>query len=117
MENTTQELIYQFLALLISGLLALLGAYVKRLIQTKIDIEKYGFENDRVERIIDNAINFAEQKAKEIAKTQSERIASHQKLETAKMYIDKVDKNIIEKYSTQIDDMITRKVAQKFGVK
>ena len=116
MENTTQELIYQFLALLISGLLALLGAYIKRLIQTKIDIEKYGFENDRVERIIDNAINFAEQKAKEYAKTQSGKVASSQKLTTAKRYIDKVDKNIIEKYGTQIDDMITRKVAQKFGV-
>ena len=48
-----------------------MGAYAKNFIQTKIDIEKYGFENDRVERIIDNAINFAEQKAKEYAKTKS----------------------------------------------
>lgn len=116
MENTTQELIYQLLALIASGILAILGAYLKKLIQTKIDIEKYGFENDRVERIIDNAINFAEQKAKEYAKTQSGQIASNQKLTTAKRYIDKVDKNIIEKFGTQLDDMITRKVAQKFGV-
>lgn len=116
MENTTQELIYQFMALFISGLLAVLGAYAKNFIQTKIDIEKYGFENDRVERIIDNAINFAEQKAKEYAKTKSEKIASMEKLETAKTYIDKVDKGIIEKYGTQLDDIITRKVAQKFGI-
>lgn len=116
MENTTQELIYQLLALIASGILAILGAYLKKLIQTKIDIEKYGFENDRVERIIDNAINFAEQKAKEFAKTQSEQIASSEKLATAKLYIDRVDKNIIEKFGTQLDDMITRKVAQKFGV-
>ena len=116
MENTTQELIYQFMALLASGILAILGAYLKKLLETKINIEQYGFENDRVERIIDNAINFAEQKAKEYAKTQSEQIASNEKLATAKHYIDKVDKNIIEKYGTQLDDMITRKVAQKFGV-
>ncbi len=116
MENTTQELIYQLLALIASGILAILGAYLKKLIQTKIDIEKYGFENDRVERIIDNAINFTEQKAKEFSKTKSEQLASHEKLNTAKLYIDKVDKNIIEKFGTQLDDMITRKVAQKFGV-
>ena len=35
MENTTQELIYQFMALFISGLLAVLGAYAKNFIQTK----------------------------------------------------------------------------------
>jgi hypothetical protein len=116
MENTTQELIYQLMALIAIGILAILGAYLKKLIQTKINIQKYGFENDRVERIIDNAINFAEQKAKEYSKIQSEKIASNEKLTTAKLYIDKVDKNIIEKFGTQLDDMITRKVAQKFGV-
>lgn len=116
METTTQELIYQFMVILVSGILAILGAYVKQLIKTKIDVEKYGFENERVERIIDNAVNFAEQKGKEFAKVQTVKIASNEKLDFARKYINGVDKDIIEKYGTQIDDMIARKVAQKFGV-
>ena len=117
METTTQELIYQIMALFISGLLAIIGAYAKQLITTKIDIAKYGFENDKVERIINNAIDYAEQKAKEVAKDKSVTIASSDKLKGAKKYINSVDKNIVEKYGTQLDDMIARKVAQKFGVK
>lgn len=115
METTTQELIYQVILLLVSGILAILSAYLKKFIQTKIDIEKYGFENERVERIIDNAINFAEQKGKEFAKVQASKIASTDKLDFARKYINGVDKNIVEKYGTQLDDMIARKVAQKFG--
>lgn len=115
METTTQELIYQVLTLLSSVILAVIGAYVKSLIKTKIDIAKYGFENDRVERIIDNAISFAEQRAKEAIKTDTPRLAGSDKLNVAREYINRVDKDIVVKYATQLDDMITRKVAQKFG--
>lgn len=115
METTTQELIYQALALLASITLAVIGAYVKSLIKTKIDIAKYGFENDRVERIIDNAISFAEQRAKVAAKDGARRIDGSTKLAIAKQYVNKVDKNVVTKYATQLDDMIDRKVAQKFG--
>ncbi|WP_373073873.1 phage holin, LLH family [Sulfurimonas sp.] len=115
METTTQELIYQFMALLISGILAILGAYVKQLIKTKIDVTKYGFENDKVERIIDNAINFAEQKSKVLSKSTSVKLAGSDKLKVAKEYINKVDKNVVTKYADQLDDMIDRKIAQKFG--
>lgn len=115
METTTQELIYQVIMLLVSGILAVIGAYAKKLITTKIDIAKYGFENDRVERIIDNAISFAEQRAKVAAKDGARRIDGVTKLAIAKQYIDKVDKGIVVKYATQLDDMIDRKVAQKFG--
>ncbi len=117
METTTQEFIYQLMALIISGILAVIGAYAKKLITTKIDIAKYGFENDRVERIVDNAVNFAESKGKGFAKDKAKEIASKYKHSTALMYINKVDKDIVEKYSTNIDDMIARKVAQKFGIK
>ena len=117
MDNTTQEIIYQLMALLVSGVLAIIGAYAKKLITTKIDIAKYGFENERVERIINNSVNFAEQKAKEYAKSKAVKIASIDKLKGARKYINGVDKSIIEKYGTQLDDMIARKVAQKFGVK
>lgn len=116
METTTQELIYQFMMILVSGILTILGAYLKKLITTKIDIAKYGFENERVERIIDNAVNFAEQKGKVYLKENSKAIASSQKLDFARDYINAIDKKIISNYGGQLDGMIERKVAQRFGV-
>lgn len=116
MDTTTQELIYQLIMILVTGIFGIVGFYAKRLITTKIDIAKYGFENEKVERIIDNAIYYGEQKAKEFAKAQAVKIAGSEKLTIAKGYINNIDKSIIEKYGTQVDDMITRKVAQKLGV-
>lgn len=116
MDTATQELIYQLIMVLVTGILGLIGFYAKKLIVTKIDIEKYGFENEKVERIIDNAVFYGEQKAKELAKAQAVKIAGSEKLTIAKGYIDNIDKSIIEKYGAQVDDMIARKVAQKLGV-
>ena len=112
METTTQELIYQLLALIVSGILTIIGASLKKFITTKINIAKYGFENEKVERIIDNAVNFAELKGKDFAKDKAREITSKYKHSTALKYINEVDKSIIEKYGKNIDDMITRKVQQ-----
>ena len=112
METATQELIYQIITIVISLGLTALGVYAKKLITTKIDIAKYGFDNDRLERILDNAINYAEARAKNYAKTQSAALASSEKLAVAKLYINKMDPAIISKYGNQLDEMIERKVIQ-----
>ena len=112
METTTQELIYQLLLLVVTGVITVIGAYAKKYITAKIDFEKYGFENDKVERIIDNAVNYVEQKAKEKAKAGAYRLASNDKLDMARAYINKVDKGVVEKYGAKLDVMIERKVAQ-----
>lgn len=113
MEATaTQELIYQTIAIILSIGLTAIGVYVKKFITTKIDITKYGFENERVERILDNAINYAEAKAHQVAKEKAETLAGNVKLKIARRYIDKIDPAIIMKYGDQLDDMITRKVVQ-----
>lgn len=116
METTTQELIYQVITLVITGVLTVLGAYLKKLIQTKIDVTKYGFENDRVERIIDNAVHYAESYTKEVAKKSAVTLSQSQKLDYARHYINQVDKSIVAKYGEQLDRMIERKSAQAFGV-
>lgn len=115
MEQATGEFIYQLVVLVMSGVLAMVGAYAKKYLTTKIEIAKYGFENERVERIIDNAVAFAEQKGREYAKTKSEKLESNKKLDYARKYIDSVDRGIIEKYGEQLNGMITRKVIQKIG--
>lgn len=117
MEQTAEGLIFQFIALVMTGVLTLIGTYAKKYIATKIELEKYGFENERVERIIDNAIAFAEQKGIEYAKAQSAKLESSKKLDYARKYIDSIDRGIIEKYGEQLNGMITRKVIQTIGMK
>lgn len=117
MEKATGELIYQLVVLVMSGVLAMIGAYAKKYLTTKIEIAKYGFENERVERIIENAVAFAEQKGREYAKTQAVKLESNKKLDYARKYIDSVDKDIIAKYGDQLNGMITRKVIQTVGGK
>lgn len=112
--TTTQEIIYQFLAISMSAILTLLGVALRKLIINKIKIEKYGFENDRVERIISNAIDFAEKKAQEYAKVGASKLGGARKLELARYYIEKIDKSLVTKYAEQLDDMITRKISQKW---
>jgi hypothetical protein len=115
METTVQELIYQIIVLFLSGLLAVIGGYVKNLIRSRIDFEKYSFENARVERIIDNAISYAEAQGKEFARDSSLKMTSTAKHNKALEYINKIDKSIVTKYSDILDHMIERKVLQKFG--
>ena len=115
METATQELIFQLMALVISLGLTALGVYLKKLITTKIDIAKYGFDNDRVERILDNAVNYAESYALSYAKRESTTLASNEKLDIAKKYIDKIDSAIIVKYGNKLDVMLKRKVIQVLG--
>jgi len=113
--DTTQELINQSIIIGITFIFGVVGAYLKTLIKTKIDVTKYGFENDRVERILDNAVSYAEKKAKDYSKSQSANIASSKKLDFARKYINTVDRSVVEKYGTELNSMIERKVAQKFG--
>lgn len=112
METGTQELIYQVITIVISIGLAALGTYAKKLITTKIDVTRYGFSNDKVERILDNAVNYAEGQAKIYAKLESQKLSSSGKLDAAKKYINKVDPTVIAKYGNLLDEMISRKVTQ-----
>jgi len=117
METATQELIFQIMSIVISLGVTALGIYVKKFITTKIDVTKYGFENDRVERILDNAINYAEAKAIQTAKDRSLKLTGSTKLTIAKGYIDRTDPKIIEKYGSQINEMLSSKVIQALGIK
>jgi len=112
METTTQELIYQLLILVASGVLATIGAYLKSYIKTKIDVTRYGFENDKLERIITNAVDYAEQKASCYAKKHSASLAGSQKLNYARTYINMVDQNIVKDYGDSLKLMIERRVEQ-----
>ena len=115
METTTQELIYQVMLIVATGILSFIGAELKSYLAKKKAILGYEFDNTRIERIIDNGVNYAESEAKKYFKIQSEKIAGSDKLDFARTYIDKVDKTIAVKYGTKLNDMIERKVIQVVG--
>ena len=116
METTTQELIYQIIMMIVTGILTFIGAELKSYLAKKKAILGYEFDNAKVERIIENSVNFAEAKSKKYLKEQSKKIASSKKLDFARTYINKVDKKIAIKYGDKLNDMIERKVIQVVGV-
>lgn len=118
METTTQEIIYQAMALLLSGILTAVGAYAAKLIATKIDIAKYGFENAEVEAIISNGIDYAETMGnkylKEQANETASKMTSNNKLLLAQRYVnDRVDRKTIIKYATNLNEAIERALTKK----
>lgn len=112
METATQEIIFQIITIVIGIGLTAISVYLKNLIKTKIDVTKYGFENERIERLLDNAIMYAEGKAREQAKSGAMKLAGNEKLGIARKYLNNIDPEVISRYGGQIDDMLSRKVEQ-----
>lgn len=111
MELTSfQELIFSILSLVTTSVISLIGYYIK----TKIDISKYGFDNDKFERIIDNGISYANKVSASHIKRKSVELSGHKKLGIAKKYINNyITTKDIKKYKLKIEDMIERKLIQK----
>ena len=112
-QTATQEIIFQLLSGIVGIVLTAMGGYATAYFKTKIDTEKYGFENDMVERVIGNAVASAEAAGNVFLKNQSKKMSSSAKLEIARSYINKnIDPKVITKYADNINDMIERKVIQ-----
>ena len=117
MDTALQELIYQFMAILGSGLIGWIGLEVKSYIAKKKAIMGYEFDNDKMERIINNAVDYAETRGNEYFKVQAKKMASSEKLDTAREYINMVDAKKVQELGNTLDAMISRKVSSKYGSK
>ena len=115
MNNATQEIIYQLLAIIVSGTVGVVGMYAKAYIKNKMEKMDYEFDNSRVERILNNAVTYSEDYGKQIARITAKKLASTEKMDIAKRYISKVSPDVIENYGRELELMIDRKVAEKFG--
>ena len=70
-----------------SGFIIYVGAYAKEIFKTKAVIAKYGFDNEKLERILDNAVTYVEGYSKTVAKDTATRLSSSHKLDMANSLI------------------------------
>jgi len=115
MDTTFQEIIYQVISLVALAVITYVGTYLKRLIAVKIDSEKYSYEKSKLNQILADAVLYAEQASKEYAKDVGVAMSGDEKLNTAKKYINMVDRGTVVKYSKDLNDLIKKEVAVQFG--
>jgi len=121
MDNAFQEALYQLLMLVLTVSITVITAYLKRYLQTNIDVTKFGYTNEEVDNIISKAVIYAEQKGKEYIKNSvkenDKKLSGNDKYNYAVKYINKIDPSIIEKYGDKLSMLITAKVGEKFNIK
>jgi len=106
MTTASSELVYQLAAIVVSTISAVVGSYLKSYLKTNKFVKEYDLYNSKVERVLDNAIMYAEAKAKKYA---GEKVS---KMDLAIKYIDIVSPDIIHKEGAKLELMIDRKVQQ-----
>jgi len=102
-----QDIIYQVSAIVISTVTTMLGMYIKNLLKTNRTVQEYNLYNERVERVLDNALAYADSKAKSLA----HRKISH--IELCSEYMDRMAPDIVEKEGEKLPMMLERKRQQK----
>ena len=106
METGTQQAVYELASLVITAVVAILGIYIRNFIATNKTIAKYNFDNERTERLLANAILFAENKAKEKV---AEKIS---KRDMSISYLDKISPDVIAANGDKIQLMLDRKLEE-----
>ena len=104
--NTTQTLIANLTDLLVTAILGVITYYVKEFLQTNSTIKKYNLDNEKTERLLFNAISYAQVAVK---KETDKQIS---KRELAIKYLERVDPVTVQKYGDVLHDMLDRKVEQ-----
>ena len=100
------SVLYETVAVVITGIFAILGMYVRKFLQTNSKAVEYNLYNERTERILANALAYAETAAKGLAKSKLD------KKKVAKEYIKKVAPDIIDKEGDKLNIMLDRKEVQ-----
>ena len=106
METGTQQAVYELASLVITAVVTILAIYIRNFIATNKTIAKYNFDNERTERLLANAILFAENKAKEKV---AEKIS---KRDMSISYLDKISPDVIAANGDKIQLMLDRKLEE-----
>lgn len=104
--NATGQLVFEVASIVISLVIAIVGYYVKRFLTTNEYAKKYNLYNEKTERVLANAIAYAEAKAKDITAEQIN------KKKLAVSYIERISPDIIKKEGDKLELMIDRKIEQ-----
>lgn len=104
--NTTQTLLSQLTDLFITTIMAIITYYIKEFLQTSSFVKKYNLDNEKTERLLANAISYAESNSKKYV---NENIT---KRDLAIKYLEKVSPTTVNQFGEIIHDMLDRKVEQ-----
>ncbi len=106
MDTGTQQLAFEVATTIIAIIFGLIAYYGKRFLTTNEYAIKYNLNNEATERILENAVLYAEAKAKGLAKDQIN------KRELSIKYIDSIKPELIKEYGDKLEIMLDRKVQQ-----
>lgn len=106
LDNGTQQAIYELASLVITAVVTILGIYIRNFIATNKTIAKYNFDNERTERLLTNAILYAENKAKQVVKD------GINKRELSIKYLDDISPDVIKANGDKIQLMLDRKLEE-----
>lgn len=106
LDNGTQQAIYELASLVITAVVTILGIYIRNFIATNKTIAKYNFDNERTERLLTNAILYAENKAKQVVKD------GINKRELSIKYLDDISPDVIKTNGDKIQLMLDRKLEE-----
>lgn len=106
MTTTTNQLVFEMSSLIITAVFGTVGYYVKKFLATNEFVKKYNLDNEKTERLLANALAYAEAKAKE--KTESE----INKRQFAVSYLEKISPETIAKHGDKLELMLDRKFEQ-----
>lgn len=108
MNTATNQLIFELSSLIISLVIGVIGIYVRNFLKTNEYAKKYNLYNEKTERVLSNAVMYAEAKAKTIVGSELS------KRNLAFSYIEKISPDIIAKEGNKLELMLDRKVEQMF---
>lgn len=108
MVSSTSQLLIEVSYIVISGVISMLGVYIRKFLVTNEYAKKYNLYNEKTERILTNAIMYAEANAKNLVTDQIT------KRHLAVSYIEKISPDIIAKEGDKLEMMLDRKVEQMF---
>ena len=106
MASATNQLVFEVSSILITTILGVVGFYVRKFLTTNEYVKKYNLYNEKTERVLANAIAYAEAKAKVVTAEQIN------KKNLAVSYIEKISPDIIAKEGDKLELTIDRKVEQ-----
>lgn len=104
--TSTGELLYQVASVIISAGIAMAAVYIRNWVKTSEAAKKYQLDNDITERVLSNAVVYAEEQGKLLVKDGLE------KRKFAIEYIEKVKPELIQEYGNGLEVMVDRKVAE-----
>ena len=100
------DAVYEISVIVITFGISIVGVYLRNFLQTNKKAIEYNLNNERTERILANALAWAESKALEYADSK------FNKTQLAKKYVEDVAPDIIKNEGKKIDLMLERKEVQ-----